>query len=501
MGEIAINPIHNVHKKYRTMNLVNPYIFAPPVDLSTNTEIGGVAATISTPALLATKLGIDVSRITNFTIVGSDIKCKITGGSYGIHNTAFEDDTNITYYDDPDGLVTSIGYRTFRGVNIIGSSKLVRLTFKNATLLDTQSLQYRNNCAIYIPNALTFNTDPLAGTSQSVIYCNSYLATNNGGGIDASIASAISSGAIVRFITNYTAPNPVTTLAAGTIFSTAIKLNFTPPSSTNTIDYYECYANDVLQNKINGSGDYITGLTASTSYILTIYAIDIFRNKSLVSNAVIQNTNTTNAQPTTGLISYYKLDETTGTTANDSFGTEHLTNTSVTINQSGKKGNSYLTTANSQKLSSSTFTVIPTNFTFNAWVKRTSNTGAYGTLIDYGNYGTGWGMWHDVGNNLSWRINSEYTHFSSLMNLPLNIWTMVTMVYNGTNVKMYNNGVLKTTDAWTTNPTTPTTKNLFLRPGTSQTFIGSLDEVSIYNSALTQSEIQLIYNNGIGITI
>jgi len=34
MGEIAINPIHNVHKKYREMNLVNPYVFAastPPI--------------------------------------------------------------------------------------------------------------------------------------------------------------------------------------------------------------------------------------------------------------------------------------------------------------------------------------------------------------------------------------------------------------------------------------------------------------------------------------
>ena len=31
MGEIAINPIHNVHKKYRDMHLVNPYRFAPAI--------------------------------------------------------------------------------------------------------------------------------------------------------------------------------------------------------------------------------------------------------------------------------------------------------------------------------------------------------------------------------------------------------------------------------------------------------------------------------------
>lgn len=32
MGEIAINPTHNVHQKYRQMNLVNPYIFGSSFD-------------------------------------------------------------------------------------------------------------------------------------------------------------------------------------------------------------------------------------------------------------------------------------------------------------------------------------------------------------------------------------------------------------------------------------------------------------------------------------
>jgi hypothetical protein len=31
MAEINIKPVHNVHKKYRQVNFVNPYIFTPPV--------------------------------------------------------------------------------------------------------------------------------------------------------------------------------------------------------------------------------------------------------------------------------------------------------------------------------------------------------------------------------------------------------------------------------------------------------------------------------------
>jgi len=49
-----------------------------------NTYIGGVSATINTPALLASTLGISASRIKLFSTIGSDIQCAIIGGSYSI---------------------------------------------------------------------------------------------------------------------------------------------------------------------------------------------------------------------------------------------------------------------------------------------------------------------------------------------------------------------------------------------------------------------------------
>jgi len=45
MGEIVIKPIHNVHKKYREMNLVNHYIFGNGFDADANAFI--VASTIT----------------------------------------------------------------------------------------------------------------------------------------------------------------------------------------------------------------------------------------------------------------------------------------------------------------------------------------------------------------------------------------------------------------------------------------------------------------------
>jgi hypothetical protein len=313
MGEIAINQTHNVHKKYRDMNFVNPYIFAPPVDLSTNTEIGGVSATISTPALLATKLGILESRITNFSIVGSDIQCKITGSYTSVN---FNGDTSITYFDDKDGLITDLMNFAFGNapnlkrlslkgiINLSGAyivrydqftSRTIEVYLDNCVTMGSSAFYdgLYSNLFIYAPRCTTLGASTSVDNQNfyrvktgSIIYINSFTQTSNAGGVEADVAHAISQGATVRYVTNFTAPNPVTTLAAGTIYNTAIQLNFTPPSSTNAIDYYECWANGVQKNNITASGKYITGLTPNTSYNITLIAVDIFYNKSVVSNSL-----------------------------------------------------------------------------------------------------------------------------------------------------------------------------------------------------------------------
>lgn len=92
-----------------------------------NTIIGGIAKTggtgvnapIDTPTKLATKLGIDVAKITRFYINGDNIECMING-SYTLPNSCFGNttpanaNTNITSYHDLDGLVTALGYYVFR---------------------------------------------------------------------------------------------------------------------------------------------------------------------------------------------------------------------------------------------------------------------------------------------------------------------------------------------------------------------------------------------------
>jgi len=473
-----------------------------------NTEIGGVASTISTPALLAAKLGILESRITNFSIVGSDIKCKITG-SYAMPANAFAENNNITYFNDETGLVISlIAYDCFKNAN-----NLKYTYFPNCA--DVQgTTHYSLNAStqldyIYIPRSTLLGSSvgdngifQFITRPSWLLYVHPSLATNNAGNPDGDLVYASGRNAQIRYVTNFTAPDAISTLAAGNVYNTAIQINFTAPSSTNTIEWYELYVNGVYSKKII-SGQYAMNLLTSTSYSFTVYSVDIFRNKSLVSNVLTQSTNTSPFMARDRMISYYKLDETSGSTANDSFSTQHLTNTSVSINQSGKIGTSYLSTLVGQKLETTSATSITGKFTLNAWIYRTANASNYGGILQQGDYGTsnGFGMWLLSDNSLSWRINTTYRNSPGTLVIPLNTWTMITMVYNQVNVKIYIDGVLQVTTAHTVNPVTVAKRTLFYNTNNNAEFFGKIDEASFYNGELTQSEINELYNSGIGTTL
>lgn len=301
-------------------NLVTREIFGNRNTKGWNTFIGGVSSTISTSAQLATKLGISNNRIRNFVVVGSDIKCKIVG-SYAIPEYSFFFNslpyTPASHYKDIDGLVTSVGYWAFYygGSNGALTSDI---EFKNAITLGAAVFSFGgkrillknantigNACfygsstleVIYIPNVTTIGADVgmqdgyyqrvflLEGLSFAnlKIYAHPSMATINAGGVEGDLANAISRGATVRYVTNFTPPNPVTSLSTGTITSTSIQFNFTSPTgSTNAYDFSEVYKKDINGNwlyisDIVSSG-IVSGLTTGTTYDFKIVARDIFYN-------------------------------------------------------------------------------------------------------------------------------------------------------------------------------------------------------------------------------
>jgi hypothetical protein len=87
-------------------------------------------------------------------------------------------------------------------------------------------------------------------------------------------------------------------------------------------------------------------------------------------------------------------------------------------------------------------------------------------------------------------------------NFPHEQWVHLAFVFDGlkNSMKFYMNGQLfddSNADSELYNPNTKL--KMGMQKSTSRSFHGKLDEIGIWNRALSQEEVQLLYNNGIGL--
>lgn len=135
--------------------------------------------------------------------------------------------------------------------------------------------------------------------------------------------------------------------------------------------------------------------------------------------------------------------------------------------------------------------IIPnaSSYTKEAWVFNEANTGARNIVSSQNNP-----FWINNG-ILSAGNNNNYAVVQDVSIFPLNTWTHVAVTYDAptTTMKLYKNGVLVTT-----NIVAPpfVAENSFIGShfGTSSYFLGSIDEVRIWNYALNQADIQNTMN-------
>ena len=212
-----------------------------------------------------------------------------------------------------------------------------------------------------------------------------------------------------------------------------------------------------------------------------------------------------------GLISYYKFDETSGNTAADTKNTNNGTATGTTI-VDGKigKARSFSTTASYVSLGNSS-TLNPTNaITASAWINQTSGAGFKSIARRAG----AWNFMRDS-NDSYWEIspqiafnftNSQGTNQDCRGNTIIsnNIWYFVAATYDQQNVKLYVNGVLDKTCPFTA-PIKTLAANTYigraLNDDTLWNFPGIIDEVGIWDRALTPEEVTSLYNGGSGVQV
>ena len=97
--------------------------------------------------------------------------------------------------------------------------------------------------------------------------------------------------------------------------------------------------------------------------------------------------------------------------------------------------------------------------------------------------------------------------FSPAYSVPLSTWTHLAIAYNGSQVSLYTNGALASSQLSSNGVIVPPPSNLPLprayigadylkNPGTTDYMLGNLDEVQVFNRALSASEINSIYAAG-----
>ena len=197
-----------------------------------------------------------------------------------------------------------------------------------------------------------------------------------------------------------------------------------------------------------------------------------------------------------GLVAAYSFNEGSGTSVADAAGNGNTgTISGATWTTAGKFGNALSFSGNSAwvTINDSALLHLTTGMTLEAWVSPTTVNSAWRDVIYKGddNYfleaTTSSGGKPSVGTTIG-GVNANLYGPSVL---PRNTWTHLASTYDGATVQLYVNGTMVASRAQT-GPLVTSTNPLQIGGDSiyGQTFQGKIDEVRIYNRALSAAEIK-----------
>lgn len=199
---------------------------------------------------------------------------------------------------------------------------------------------------------------------------------------------------------------------------------------------------------------------------------------------------------TEGLIGYYPLD---GNPA-DSSGMQHdgtiIGSVSNTEDRFGTADKAYLLEGGYIDLGNPDAYRNTTAISISIWVKQTVETGSFRGLVtkwgDFGADGYYLGI-NNVNNSPRWNIDDPTIVEGTL--ITNDIWTHIVATYEEDSVKLYQDGVL-TASAFITGFNANTAASVLIgeQDYLSGVFLGAVDEVLIYDRALSAEEVAILFD-------
>ncbi|MCK4812431.1 MAG: LamG domain-containing protein, partial [Candidatus Marinimicrobia bacterium] len=142
--------------------------------------------------------------------------------------------------------------------------------------------------------------------------------------------------------------------------------------------------------------------------------------------------------------------------------------------------------------------------TVEAWV-NSAKYGYYTSMVTKNYYASSWTspwvvweLWLNENTPYPATIGSQW-HTVSIVPVSMNEWHHMAFTYDGYTVKVYVNGVEKSSAIVDAGPITSTNGNIYIgKPASANhNFIGMIDEVAIWDNALTPEDLLQHYQNGL----
>ena len=212
----------------------------------------------------------------------------------------------------------------------------------------------------------------------------------------------------------------------------------------------------------------------------------------------------TSGPATAGLVAAFAFDEGSGTTVADQSGNGNngtLANTTWAATGKYGKALSFNGTSSRVTVPNSASLQLTTGMTLEAWVNPTTVTNAWRDIIEKGNdnyylMGT---TDHSIRPGGGGIVGGSYGEAFGTAALAVNTWTHLAFTYDGSNLRLYVNGALVATQAKTGAITSSTSAlTIGSDPFYGQYFSGMIDDLRIYNIALTQTQIQADMTTPVG---
>ena len=234
-------------------------------------------------------------------------------------------------------------------------------------------------------------------------------------------------------------------------------------------------------------GSLLVGIIVLTGVYIGALSLD---QKQITDNIVDSQLAQVSA-PSSGLISHWKFDEGSGSTISASVGggSDTLGNPSWTTGKIGSalnfNGSDYVGVGN----------VSPSKITISAWIKPTNNPN-YGSVVmkqfTYGLETQGSKVYAGIGNGSAWANGSTGGGYLE-GNLSLDSWQLVTQTYDGKTNRLYINGKLVSSGSATLSIGSAPFLIGAWDTAFAEPFMGAVDDVRIYNRALSASEVSTLY--------